>query len=137
MTHISKQKIDAKQLSQLFNQMNTLIAVLDTHTSQNFFEELLGPEEQIMIAKRLAAITMYIEGNSSYRVWQLLKISPSTAERIRRNYELGKYKHIETVLKTHKTDYEKFWRVLETILSAGLPPRGRGRWKSVFKHMEK
>lgn len=132
MTHVSKKQLDSEQLKQLFEQMNTLIAILDKKSAHYFFEELLGPEETIMLAKRLAAIVMFIEGNSSYRVWQLLKMSPSTAERIGLNYERGKYKNIEKILKSRKTDYEKFWLTLEKILQAGMPPRGRGRWKSVL-----
>lgn len=112
--------------------MGAIVAKLDKKLAQQFLGELLGAEEQIMLAKRLAAIVMFIEGNSSYRVWQLLHLSPSTADRLRLNYECGKYSHIESMLRSRKYEYEEFWRVLEIILQAGLPPRGRGRWKSIL-----
>lgn len=124
--------MDPGQLEHLFDQFGKVIGGLDRHTSPTFFTDLLGPEEKIMIAKRLAAIAMFNEGNSSYRVWQLLKISPSTAERIRLNYEVGRYKNITLALTANRRNYEEFWEALEVILSAGLPPRGRGRWKGVL-----
>ena len=132
MTHISKQQLEPEELKKLFEQLSSIISILDKSTSQLFLKELFGPEETIMIAKRLAAIVMFIEGNSSYRVWQLLHMSPSTAERLKLQYEHGRYKNIEKILHSNKIDYEKFWKILETILQAGMPPRGRGRWKSVF-----
>ena len=75
---------------------------------------------------------MFIEGNSSYRVWQLLKMSPSTAEVIRRDFETGRYDNIVMIFTKNKSDYRKFWETLDVILRAGMPPMGRGRWKSVF-----
>lgn len=133
MAHISKQQLKKEHLDTLFLQLSKTIALLNKNSAHYFFDELLGPEEKIMIAKRLAAIVMCIEGNSSYRIWQLLKMSPSTTDRIRLQYELGTYKNIEKILKSNKADYERFWTTLEIILRAGLPPMGRGRWKSVFK----
>ena len=132
MTHISKNKLKKDELHILFDQFYETISKLDKKMSVGFIGDLLGQEEKIMLSKRLAAIAMFVEGNSSYRVWQLLKISPSTAERIRLKYELGLYKNIEKALRAKKKDYRNFWKALEIILGAGLPPRGRGRWKSVF-----
>lgn len=132
MAHLSKQQLALQDLELLFNQMDKVFATLDTNNTAAFLDELLGKEEKIMIAKRLAAIAMFVEGNSSYRVWQLLKLSPSTADRIRLNYEIGKYQQIEKILTRDRKDYEQFWTTLEKILRAGMPPQGRGRWKSVF-----
>lgn len=132
MTHISKQPLNPQELEELFAQMSSCISILDKKTTRKVLDELLGPEEAIMLAKRLASIVMFIEGNSSYRVWQLLHMSPSTTERLRLNYECGRYKNIEAALKSNKANYEQFWSILETILQAGMPPRGRGRWKSLF-----
>lgn len=133
MAHLSKQQLDPKHLRMLSKQFEQIIASLNAQSSPLFLDELLGEEEKVMLAKRLAAIIMFMEGNSSYRVWQLLKLSPSTADRIGLNYENGKYAHIETALKSKKSDYERLWETLEIILRAGMPPMGRGRWKSVFK----
>ncbi len=136
MAHLSKHQLQPHQLEQLFSQLNKLVGKLNENTASDFLSELLGKEEKIMIAKRLAAIVMLVEGNSIYRVAQLLLISPSTTERIKLNLEIGKYRKLVRILKNNKNDYKQFWEMLEVILRAGLPPRGRGRWKSVLKHME-
>lgn len=137
MTNISKYKIPEKELLKLFEQLNKTVAQLDAKNTDLFLSELLGHEERVMLAKRLCAVVMFAEGNSSYRVWQLLHMSPSTAEKIRLDCESGRYKNIVRCLKQKKERYEEFWRTLEIILQAGLPPRGRGRWKSVINTANK
>lgn len=132
MTNVSKKKLPKVEFDRLYLQLNVIIGSLNKNQSALFFTELLGPEEKVMLTKRLAAVVMFIEGNSSYRVWQLLKMSPSTAEVIRRDFETGRYDNIATILTKNKTDYRKFWETLDVILRAGMPPMGRGRWKSVF-----
>ena len=135
MTHVSKRRLSDKKESELFDQMYKIIARLDAHSTQQFFSDLLGPEEKLMLAKRLAAIILYIEGNSSYRVWTLLQISPSTAERIRLKYQIGNYNEIKKCITKNKSVYKDVLKILETVLQAGLPPRGRGRWKRTLNHI--
>ena len=135
MTNISKNKLSDSHLEKLFNQFNKTIGNLDQKTSDLFLSDLLGAEEKIMLAKRLSAVAMFAEGNSSYRVWQLLKLSPSTADKIRLDYENGRYKQLVKILKMNKTKYLEFWQTLEIVLQAGMPPMGRGRWKSVISKL--
>ncbi len=130
MTHVSKKQLEAKHLESLFIQLSKIIAKLDERSSEEFFNEFFGPEEKIMFAKRLAVIVMCIEGNSTYRIAQLLMMSPSTTERIKHKFIKGDYKNIERIITNKRRDYKELWEVLEIILSAGLPPRGKGRWKS-------
>lgn len=132
MTNVSKQKMPKRDLDKIYAQLHNIVGKLNKHSSSLFFNDLLGPEEQIMLTKRLAAVVMFIEGNSSYRVWQLLKLSPSTAEHIRHDYANGRYDNIEKIITKNKADYEQFWKTLEVVLRAGMPPMGRGRWKSLF-----
>jgi len=134
MTNVSKRKLPEKDFNKLFKQLNNIVGSLSKSSSEIFFNNLLGPEERVMLTKRLAAVVMFIEGNSSYRVWQLLKISPSTAESIRRDFESGRYSDIVKIITKNKKGYENFWLTLEVILRAGIPPRGRDRWKSLFKN---
>ena len=132
MTNVSKKKLPKVEFDRLYLQLNVIIGSLNKNQSALFFTELLGPEEKVMLTKRLAAVVMFIEGNSSYRVWQLLQMSPSTAEVIRRDFETGRYDNIVMIFTKNKSDYRKFWETLDVILRAGMPPMGRGRWKSVF-----
>jgi len=137
MTHVSKQLLPNEKQNELFMQMNRIIARLDKSHTPEFLDELLGAEEKLMLSKRLAAIILFIEGNSSYRVWTLLKISPSTADRIRLNYQIGKYRAIQKFVTENKTEYARILKTLETILQAGLSPRGRGRWKKTLELLTK
>jgi uncharacterized protein YerC len=135
MAHISKNKLSDQELTKLFIQFNKTIGNLNPKSCDLFLHDLLGNEERIMLAKRLSAVAMFAEGNSSYRVWQLLKLSPSTADRIRLDFENGRYNRLVKILRQDKASYRDFWQVLETILQAGMPPRGRGRWKSVLEKL--
>ncbi len=135
MAHLSKQLMTEEKQTELFKQLSDIIARLDKTQSPKFLEELLGEEEKLMLSKRLAAIILFIEGHSSYRVWTLLKISPSTADRIRLNYQIGQYGNIQKFITENKTEHARILNILETILQAGLPPRGRGRWKSTLEKL--
>ncbi len=132
MTNVSKRSLPKEEFVRLDNAFNSLVAQLDAESSSIFFNALLGAEEKVMLVKRLAAVALYVEGNSSYRVAQALDISPSTAERIRLDFDDGRYSGIEKLFKQNRTGYLNIWKVLETVLQAGMPPQGRGRWKSVF-----
>jgi hypothetical protein len=70
---------------------------------------------------------MLEEGVSKHFISEVIKVSPSTVDRISLKYESGKFAYIENILhKNRKT----FWDMLENIITAGLPPRvGRGRWQ--------
>lgn len=135
MTNVSKNALTPQELSKLFKQFSKILGGLTPKNCDLFLGDLLGEEELIMLAKRLSAVVMFAEGNSSYRVWQLLKLSPSTAERIRLDFETGRYERLIKILRHNKNSYLEFWQILETILQAGMPPRGRGRWKSVIQNL--
>jgi|SRR3989339_542185 len=132
MPHISKQKLKPSHLKKLYAELAKTLVQLDKKHANLFLDELLGEEEKIMIAKRLAVIVMLMEKNSTYRIAQLLFMSQSTVERHRKKLLIGDYGTIEHLLKQRKKEYKDFWNTLEVILRAGLPPRGRGRWKSTF-----
>jgi hypothetical protein len=86
-----------------------------------------------MFAKRLAVIVMCIEGNTSYRIAQLLMMSPSTTDRIIQKFKLGHYEQIRLILTNKRSEYKEFWSILEVILNAGFPPIGKGRWSTMRK----
>ena len=133
MVRISKKELAPAHLEKLFKQYIKTITLLKNTEVPFFFDELLGEEEKIMLAKRFAAIVMLVENNSTYRIAQLLHMSTSTVDRLRSKFEAGEFEHIQQRFQHNKKEYEAFWQTLETILQAGLPPRGRGRWKSTFE----
>ena len=93
-----------------------------------FFRQLLTATEQTMLAKRLAIIFMLKSGISGYRIEHALKVSPSTVARIRLTLENGGFNYIRALI-AKKEQWRNFWTAVEKLLQAGLPPRGRGRWK--------
>ncbi len=135
MSRVSKRALPPTQLKELYGELAKTIARLNAKNTNIFLGELLGEEEKIMIAKRLAILAMLFEKNSTYRIAQLLLTSQSTVERHRRKLRNGDYEHIERLFKSKKKEYEEFWSTLEHILRLGMPPQGRGRWKSIFESM--
>lgn len=130
MPHLSKEKIDDTAYRHLFIELQKVVAQASTKNVQSVLSGLLTPTEQIMLTKRLAAAMLYRKGCSQYEVWQLLKISPSTASRLKHSYEIGDYDQLLKVVHAHTS--VNLLDVLEMVLSAGLPPRGKGRWRSVL-----
>lgn len=129
MTNISKKPLGGCEYRRLSTQFSNTLARLTSATSEGFIDDLLGQEEKTMLMKRLAAIVMYGEGYSSYRVSHTLNLSPATANTIRTQFESGKYENIRKLFVRHKTDFRKLLKIIDTISSAGLPPlAGPGRW---------
>jgi uncharacterized protein YerC len=137
MTRVSKQALQPSHLKKLYAELAKTIVRLDKKNTTLFLDELLGEEEKVMIAKRVAVIVMLIEKNSTYRIAQLLLMSQSTVERHRKKLRIGEYDNIVQMLKQRKEAYKEFWNTLEVILRAGMPPRGRGRWKSTLELMNR
>lgn len=138
MTRVSKKGLPQHALQRMFTKMDALLANLPVQKTSLLFNELLGNEERIMFAKRLAAIVMCAEGASVYRIAETLLISPSTAARIRNAYFKGRYRGIESLVQKNTIDFYEIGRTLEVILRGGLPPRaGRSRAQFWFKKLPK
>ena len=132
MARISKQLLDHSYTNELTAQLAEIIGRLSTIQATAFLNEFLGPEEKLMLAKRLAAVVMIHEQHTLYAVAQTLKISHATANVIKLRYDRGSY--IETLRGLHKNkvDYGAFLDVLDTILKAGLPRyKGNENWKAI------
>ena len=130
MPHLSKEVLDPLYLQKLFAELEILIASTTKRDSGAVLDALLTETEKVMLTKRLAGAMMYSKGYSQYQVWNLLKISPSTAERMQHTYESGHYNALLKIV-THKNNGE-LWDVLELILRGGLPTMGKDRWKSIL-----
>lgn len=137
MPRISKQALEPHQLTKLYSELTKTVIRLTRRKADTFFDELLGKEEKIMITKRFAAIVMLLEHNSAYRTAQLLHLSKSTTCRLRDKIAAGEFSTIEELVKRNKKEYVDFWNTLEVILRAGMPPRGKGRWKSTLELMNR
>ena len=128
MTHVSKQKLKEEDFRKIYDQ---LISIFDTaggdRRNDYLLKEFLTLAEKIMLAKRFAILCMLEEGVSQHFIGEVLKVSPSTINRIFLQYQNGKFSYIERILKKNKRN---IWDALETIITAGLPPKvGKGRWQ--------
>ena len=121
-------------LSNLFSQLNNIIAQLDTSSVNDFLHDLLGKEERIMLAKRLTIVIMITESFSSYQIAKKLKVSTSTVESIRTKHKNGSFDRLLHILGKDKKMYMNLWETLDNILHLGgiLPHyNGLDRYKNL------
>jgi DNA-binding NarL/FixJ family response regulator len=134
MVRLNKNFLDQKQINDLILQLAKVISPSDYSHTNVILSELLGNEERIMFAKRLAVVILLTEGTSRYKVSQILKLSQSTVEKTAKKMEEG---HFDTVLKKvgrTKKDYFAFLDTLDSILHLGgiLPHyNGLDRYKAI------
>ena len=116
---------------------SSFIGVFDGSRLKNetmlLLDDLLTPTEKIMMTKRLAIIFMLNEGYSFRAIEKSLKVTLQTVTRFWKMKKRGKFKYLEKM----EIKSSSFWKDLEKFLQAGLPPRGKGRWKHVFETMDK
>jgi len=68
---------------------------------------------------------------SPFYIAKSLQMSRTSVFRIAKQLEQGVYNQIINIANKIKRK-RKFEETLEKILRAGLPPRGRGRWRSLY-----
>ncbi|HMO78329.1 MAG TPA: Trp family transcriptional regulator [Candidatus Paceibacterota bacterium] len=119
MTNISKKPLLQDQQSKLFDELTTLLGKLSSTNIQSFLENLLGPEEQIMITKRFSAIVLLEKGYSIYQVAKSLHLSTSTLNNLNQKRLSGQYKNIVRWLKKDTNNVKNFLEMLETIMTVG------------------
>jgi len=125
MVRLNRTKLTKGQLDALFTQMSSAIGKLSKNEIGYFLSELLGEEERVMLAKRLAIIILLQEGNTLYSIAQILKVSPTTAEKIKYKLDKGEYSHVVSALHRSKREYLVILDTLDSILHLGglLPHR--------------
>jgi len=72
-----------------------------------------------MLAKRLAIIILLLEDKSLYRIASILKISPTTANKIKYKLDTGEFDKIITLLGKNKKEYFALLDTLDSILHLG------------------
>jgi uncharacterized protein YerC len=127
MVNVNKHTLSQKQQDQLFSQLNATLGKSNKNEVNAILTDLLGPEEKIMLAKRLGIIILLHEGNSLYKVAKVLKVSTSTIASVKGGLETGRYKNLVAVLHSNKTDYLAILNTIDKILHLGgmLPRYGQ------------
>ncbi len=134
MARINKDKLKKDQLDKLFNQLNNTLGKLSTRDTNLFLSDLLGEEEKIMIAKRLGVIVLLLEGYSLNKISKILRVSTSTADRLKRDLENRKVDNLIRIIGKNKKDYFLILNTLDSILHLGgiLPHySGTDRYKNL------
>jgi uncharacterized protein YerC len=106
MTNISKKQTGAIDYRVAQKQLITLLAKIERNTAQHFINELLTEAEKVMLIKRFAAIFMFQDNYSPYRISQTIGISETTALRISKHFKTGKYNNlIATMPKKQRSEF--------------------------------
>ncbi len=122
MPHISKRKLSDKMIRGLEKNFISLIRDSGSKTRLQIFNELLTKTERVMLAKRMGAVLLLRKGLSSYKVSELLGISPSTAERFELGIESNRFRH--TVRWVWRNTREgAFEAVLQSLVSLAFTRR--------------
>ena len=135
MPHVSKATLAKKYQGELIKKLYTCVANSSKRGTNPCLDELLTATEKTMLAKRWAAIVMFERGYTAYRVWNTLKLSPSTANQIRLAHEIGDYRQTVKALKSSKKHETELWQLIDTLVRAGLPPMGKKRWDATLSAM--
>jgi uncharacterized protein YerC len=134
MVRLNKNLLTDQQFEQLFIQFIRIVDPKKSAPVGGVLREILGKEERIMIAKRLATIVLLLEGKSLYSIAHTLKISPTTAEKIKRHLDDGSYTTILSRLSKSKRNYFAILDTIDSILHLGgiLPHyNGLDRYKNI------
>lgn len=134
MVYVNRNELNKDDLSLLLLQFDTVLGKLDKAESSTLFNELLGPEERITFAKRLAAIILLNEGMSEYRTAKVLKLSPTTTGKISHQLFSGTYKGTVQLLRKNKRNYLSILETIDSMLHLGgiLPHRvGLERYRNL------
>ena len=119
MVRLNRSVLSKKQLDDLFKQLAKTISPDNYAHADSVLTELLGREERIMLAKRLAIVVLLVEGASMYKIGRLLKLSQSTVGQVSRKLEKGHFDNTLSKVSKTKKDYFAFLNTLDNILHLG------------------
>ncbi|MFT5036833.1 MAG: hypothetical protein ACI9VM_000398 [Candidatus Azotimanducaceae bacterium] len=119
MVRLNKTHLQTKQIEDLLLQLAKVLSPNKPSHARAALSEILGREEQIMVAKRLATIVLLSEKFSSYKISRILKLSESTVSRTALKLKHGDYKTILHVLGKSKKNYFAVLDIIDDILHLG------------------
>lgn len=122
MTNVTKRNIHSKEFNNLKAELSSVIASLTQTSATHFFDELFTESEKIMIIKRFGALVMFTRGYSSYKVWNVLQVSPTTAHKWKLQYENGQYNNLLRVCT--KANMPALFTFIDKLIKA----QGKQRW---------
>lgn len=134
MPHVSRRKVKRKIYSKMqSNLIGIFLSSRSKSETAQLINDILTSTERIMLAKRIAIILMLNDGYSFRAIEKSLKVTLQTVLRFWKMKKKGKFGY----LWRKGREGSDFWKDFEKLLEAGLPPRGKGRWKHVFNTMDR
>jgi len=118
MTHISKRVVSTATLKQIDELILASFTDTGTKERQQIFRELLTKTERLMLAKRLAMLSLIQKNVSTFHISRLLQVSPSTVARFEVEVDQGKYRHTSAWLST----YRKLHKILRLLANLTVIP---------------
>lgn len=103
----------------MFIQFGEVFGKLDSTQTRACLGELLGPEERIMLTKRMAAVVLLVEGYSQYKTAMTLKLSQATTKGLAEKIERGDFDNVLKALGKSKKNYASVLETLDSILHLG------------------
>ncbi len=119
MVNINRNRLTTEDQEYFLHQFDATLSKLELSGTSVLLNELLGKEERLTLAKRLAAIVLLHEGCSEYKTALVLKLSPTTTGIIASKMKLGAYTNSIKLLQKKKKDYFVFLETLDSILHLG------------------
>lgn len=118
MARTSKRSLKPEEVHALHTELITFLAAVPDSQLEHVLRELLGPEEQLVLAKRFAAIRMCSQECAAPRIHKALAMSPATAHSIKNAYEEGRYTTIGTLLATHHNRLRRPRHILQKMFAS-------------------
>jgi uncharacterized protein YerC len=125
MTHISRKNIGALDYKQAQEQLIRLISKLETGGATHFINELFTEAERVMLIKRFAAIFMFQQDYSTYRVSQAIGISISTSQLLYKGYLEGNFDNLLACIP--KNQKSEFLALVEDFMLSKISAKARSR----------
>lgn len=117
MTHVSKRKLHPNHERDIVGAFMHALFSTDVTRGKARVHAILTQTERVMLAKRLAIITMLNKKHSYYRICETLNVSVSTVRRLDTQLRAGDFDPLCRIFNRRLS----FLDYLELFLAAGSP----------------
>ena len=117
MTHVSKHKVPTKIEKEIVEAFMRALLSTNPKRGRARLYAILTSTERIMLAKRLAIVTMLDRDSSYYEIERTLNVSGSTIKRLHARLLSGDFDPLLRIFNRHLS----FLDYLEIFVAAGMP----------------
>lgn len=135
MVHISKRDILPEVHKKIAMQLATVLHGTSSQQTTVLLNDLMGAEEQLVLAKRLAAILLITQGATHGEVSETLAMSRSTVTLLVKKIDGGSYHKTIALIKKDPIRFTDLLDALDSILHLGgiLPHYGQTHKSEEYK----